>query len=512
MKSIFRRPQINSLIQTAQNDRGGSKLKRTLGWWDVAVLGISMSVGAGIFSVGATVIANYAGPASILSFLIAAVVISIAAMCYAEFASTLPVTGSAYTFAYSTAGEIIAWITGWSLILELFMGASVILKFWAVYLRDFLRLLGFSLPGQLTITNTNIKIEWICLVGALIFTLLLVLGTKLSTRVAAIFVVIKVLVVLFVIVMGLKYFNILNFQPFILPAEATNQSTGSAGSSLFQTLIGQGGQTFGILGIFSGASVIAFAFLGFDNAATAAEETENPKRNMPLGLLAGIGIVSILYILMAISTAGMVKPSDYANYASTHPDSTPSISTAFEILGDNQTGAIISFGAFLGLTTVVLVAMYSLSRTFFAISRDGLLPKSLYQTSKKFSTPAKLQIGIGVCIALVASMTKVEILAEMVNIGTLFAFIIVSFSIPKLRKIISTNKDMEIIQNETFKVPLSPILPIISGLVCLWLAINLAVTTWIIFVLWLILGLFIYLFYGYSHSNLNSSTSSQITD
>jgi APA family basic amino acid/polyamine antiporter len=479
------------VIATSQID-GKQALPRTLKWFDVAMLGVSLSVGAGIFSVGAKVIVNEAGPASIISFIIAAAVCMLAVMCYAEFSTVIPVAGSSYSFSYVSLGEIFAWIIGWNVILELFMASSVIIKYWSVYLHSALRSIGIIIPGAFSLGS--ITVDWPIFIGITIFVAMLIFGTKFSARTAGLFVLLKVCVILFIVIMGLQYFDFSNLTPFI-PDSQPAELVSNSGQSLFSFLLGQQPAHFGIMGIFSGAAIIFFAFIGFDAAASVAEETVNPKKNMPLGLFAGISIVSLLYVLVAIVTAGMSSRADFQAFQSAHPDETISIITAFEIKGNYGVEAIASFGAFLGLTTVVLIAMMGLARVVLAMSRDGLLPKSLSVVSKR-GTPVRIQILAGILIAIVAAFTNIEELDEMINIGTLSAFVLVSFAIPILRK--KGGKSSE----NSFKVPFSPVLPIISGLICIWLAINLSIGTWSMFIIWIAIGLVIYFTYSIKHSML----------
>jgi APA family basic amino acid/polyamine antiporter len=448
-----------------------------------------MCVGAGIFSVGAKVIANEAGPSAIISFLIAGAACALAAMCYAEFSSTIPIAGSAYTYSYSTLGEIVAWIVGWNLILELFMAASVILKYWSEYFFTFVELFGGKIAH--TIGSRVLAIEWPILIGAVLFTTMLVIGTKFSTRFATIFVIIKVSVIIFIVVNGFRFFNPANLTPFIPPAQPLDQSSsGVLDQTLISFIFGQAPERFGVFGIFAGAVIVIFAFVGFDTAATVAEETKNPKRNVPLGLFVGVAIVTLLYILTALVTAGMVPHTAFAEFAKTHPDSTPTLATAFQIVGEDWVGALSAFGIFVGLTSVVPVCLLGLSRVVFAMSRDGLMPRWVSVTSKRFSTPYRINIIAGVLAFFVASFTSIELLSDMINIGTLSAFIVVSFSVPILRKLHREKDD------DGFKVPFSPVLPIVSGCVCVWLALNLAIETWMAFGIWLVAGLTFYLAYG----------------
>lgn len=459
------------------------------------MLGVSVSVGAGIFSVGSKVIINQAGPAAILSFIISAIVCGFACLCYGEFTSKLPIAGSSYTFSYFSLGELAAWIIGWNILLELFMSSAVILKFWSIYLMTTFRLFGFEI--QETFNFFGLEVDYAVFIGAAIFTILLIRGTKLSSRAATVFVFVKLAVIAFVVFMGLQFFNFDNLSPFI-PAETVIESPNVMDQSLFSFILGQQQTVFGIFGIFSGAATIFFAYIGFDIASSSAEEVKNPRKNMPLGLGVGLLIVTILYISVAIVTVGLVSVDQFGQYQQAHPEATPSLSTAFEIIGQNSIGGVISLGAFCGLTTVVLVCMMGFSRVLFAMSRDGLFPRSISKTSKN-NTPYRIQVGTGIAVALVCAFTKIDLLAEMINIGTLSAFIIVSFSIPFLRKHF---KDPN---NEHFKVPFGYVIPIVSGVICIWLILNLHIETWLIFLCWMSFGFLYYLIYGRKNSQLEKS-------
>ncbi|MFF1528035.1 APC family permease [Cellulomonas sp. NPDC058312] len=483
-RSILRRKSVeDSLATTDDPDRS---LKRDLTAWDLAVLGVAVAVGAGIFSVGATAAANYAGPGVIVSFLIASVVCALAIMCYAEFASTLPVAGSAYTFSYATAGEFVAWIIGWDLILEMLLAAAVIAKFWGVYLGDAFSLFGVDIPT--TVSLGPVDLDWgpVLVVG--VFTTLLAIGTKLSTRINSVFTIIKVGITLFVIVAGFFYVRAENYTPFIPPSQPAESQSGLH-QPLFAFLSGFDPSTYGVMGLLSGAALVFFAFIGFDVVATTAEETKNPQRAVPRGILGGLAIVTVLYILVTVVVTGMVSYTDLAASGS------PSLTTAFVLVGADWAGKVISIGILVGLTSVIMVLLLGLTRIVFAMSRDGLLPRGISRTSRKYKTPIRLQVGAGIVVAAIAGLSKVELLEEMINIGTLSAFVLVSFGIPILRR---TRPDL----TRGFKVPWSPALPIISGVACLWLMSNLTTLTWLRFAAWLAVGIVIYALYSYRHSRV----------
>lgn len=482
--SIFRRKSVEASLATA--DEPERSLRRELTAWDLAVLGVAVAVGAGIFSVGATAAANYAGPGVIVSFLIASVVCGLAIMCYAEFASTLPVAGSAYTFSYATMGEFVAWIIGWDLILEMLLAAAVIAKFWGVYLGDAFGLFGVDIPTTMHLGPVDLEWGPVLVVG--IFTTLLAIGTKLSTRINSIFTIIKVAITLFVIVVGFFYVRAENYTPFVPPSQPAASESGLH-QSLFAFLTGQDPTMYGVFGILSGAALVFFAFIGFDVVATTAEETKNPQRAIPRGILGGLAIVTVLYILVTVVVTGMVSYQDLAASGS------PSLTTAFVLVGADWAGKVISLGILVGLTSVIMVLLLGLTRIVFSMSRDGLLPRAVSRTSPRFHTPVRLQVGVGIVVALIAGLLKVELLEEMINIGTLSAFVLVSFGVPLLRR---SRPDL----TRGFRVPWSPTLPIIAGVACLWLMTNLTTLTWLRFAGWLVAGTVVYATYSYRHSRI----------
>lgn len=488
--NVFRKKSVEQTI--AETGESGRSLKRDLTWWDLAIMGVAVAVGAGIFSIGAQAAAFHAGPAVIISFLIAGIVCGAAVMCYAEFASMIPVAGSAYTFTYTTVGEIIAWVIGWNLILEMLMAGSVVSKYWGVYLNDFFRLIGWNINTNIAVGSFNFDVAPLIIVA--FFTALLVLGTKIGARVDGALTVLKIAIVLFVVVVGFFYIKADNFTPFIPPSEpaASSDSGVSAvmNQPLWQWATGMTPSIYGVAGIISGAALVFFAFLGFDVVATTSEEAVNPKRNVPLGIGVGMGLIIVLYTLVAIVTTGMVSYKDLAKQAS------PSLATAFEMVGANWAAKIISFGIVIGLATVVMVLLLGLTRVVFAMSRDGLLPRGLSHTGKH-GTPVRLQVIVGVVMALIAACSDVDVLADMVNIGTLSAFTLVAISVPIMRK---KRPDLK----RTFRMPGNPWIPILIALANVWLMLNLSVLTWIRFVVWLLVGFAIYFGYGYRHACLGT--------
>jgi len=485
--SLFRTKSIEQSIADA--DEPGHQLKRSLSTFDLMILGVAVAVGAGIFSVGAKAAASYAGPAVTLSFVLAAVTCALAIMCYAEFASTIPVAGSAYTYTYATAGELLAWIIGWDLILELLTAGAVIAKYWGIYLSDVFALFNLDVPS--TISVLGLQMTWGPFLVVAVFTTLLVLGTELSARVNNVFTLIKVGIVLFVIVVGFLYVRAENYAPFVPESVPTSGTGGSVWTqSLFSFLSGAEPAQYGVLGILSGAALVFFAFIGFDVVATSAEEVRNPQKTLPRGIFGGLIIVTILYILVALALTGMVSYRELAEADE------PSLATAFIDVGADWAAQVISVGILIGLTTVIMVLLLGLARVVFAMSRDGLLPRWLSHTTEHHKTPARVQIVAGVLVAVLAGFTNVDVLEEMINIGTLSAFVLVSVGIVVLRK---KRPDLP----RSFRVPGSPVVPILAAVLCFWLMLNLTTLTWVRFAIWLVVGLVIYFAYSRQHSRLN---------
>jgi basic amino acid/polyamine antiporter, APA family len=465
----------------ADTDEPTTRLHKDLNWWDLTVFGVSVVIGAGIFTITASTAGNITGPAIALSFVIAAIACGLAALCYAEFASTVPVAGSAYTFSYATFGEFIAWIIGWDLILEFAVAAAVVAKGWSSYLGTV-----FDFGGG-TMDFAGLQLDWGALLIIAFVTTILAWGTKLSAEVSLVITVIKVSVVLLVVTVGAFYIKSANYTPFIPPAE----SGGGADTeqSLLSLITGAEGSNYGWYGLLAGASIVFFAFIGFDIVATTAEETKNPQRDVPRGILASLAIVTVLYVAVAVVLTGMVhytelkEAGDEANLA-----------TAFSENGVDWAAKVISIGALAGLTTVVIVLVLGQTRVLFAMSRDGLLPRAMAKTGPH-GTPVRITILVGVLVAVAASVFPMGKLEEMVNIGTLFAFVLVSAGVIVLRR---SRPDLE----RGFRVPWVPLLPIAAILACLWLMLNLTGLTWIRFLIWMAIGVVIYFLYGRRHSVL----------
>ncbi|GAA1479969.1 amino acid permease [Gordonia sinesedis] len=478
----------------ADTDEPDHKLRRNLGTWDLIVFGVSVVIGAGIFTITVSTAGNKAGPAISLSFIMAAIACALAALCYAEFASTVPVAGSAYTFGYATFGEFLAWILGWDLILEFAVGSAVVAKGWSSYLGS---VFGFS-GGTVDVLGRSV--DWGAVVIIAVVTTLLVLGTKLSARFSAIITAIKVSVVLLVIIVGFFYIKTANFSPYVPPSETGEGVDKSVDSTLFSLITGGGDSSYGWYGVLAAASIVFFAFIGFDVVATTAEETKNPRKDVPRGILGSLAIVTVLYVLVTIVVTGMVS---YRELAGTGDDS-KNLADVFALNGITWAEKVIAIGALAGLTTVVMVLMLGQSRVLFAMSRDGLLPRGISKTHPRFGTPARLTITIGVVVALVAGFFPIDKLEEMVNVGTLFAFVVVAAGVIVLRR---KRPDLQ----RGFTVPGGPVIPVLAILACLWLMLNLSALTWIRFAAWMVIGVAIYFLYSQQHSMVGKRERGEIT-
>ncbi|WP_353945322.1 amino acid permease [Streptomyces sp. HUAS MG91] len=462
------------------------RLKKSLSALDLTVFGVGVVIGSGIFVITGTAATDYAGPAVTISFAVAAVVCALAALCYAEFASTVPVAGSAYTFAFASLGEFPAWIIGWDLILELALGCATVAVGWSGYVQSLLDSWGIPLPEALRGPGEGHGFTFNLAAFLLVLAVMtvVVLGMKLSAWVTSAVVAVKVTVVLIVIAVGAFFITGSNYDPYIPPSKPTE-----GGSGLSQTLLeGIAGFTpsnFGIMGIFTAAAVVFFAFIGFDVVATAAEETRNPKKDVPLGILGSLAICTVLYCAVAFVVTGM------QNYKKLDPEAP--LAEAFKAVGHPFWAGVISFGAVVGLTVVCMILLLGQSRVFFAMSRDGLLPPVFSAVHPKFRTPYRSTIILGLLTALVAGFVSLTELSKLVNIGTLFAFVIVAVGVLILRR---TRPDLP----RAFRAPWVPVLPIASVACSVWLMLNLSVETWLRFAVWMVVGVIIYFAYGRRHS------------
>lgn len=449
------------------------------------VLALGVMIGAGIFSLAGTQAATMAGPAVIVSFLIAAVVCLLAALSYAELSSTLPTAGSVYTFAYVAFGELWAWIVGWALVLELVVAAAVVSRVWAAYFRSTLE--GFDVGVPSFVAEHSSVAEgtgWIAAIVVIVLALLVMVGSKLSGRVLATIVAAKLTAVVVVIVVGARHVDKANYTPFVPEVQ---EGAGTRGTVL-QSLLGGAGDAFGLMGIFTAAGAIVFAFIGFDLIATAAEDAREPRRTIPKAMLASVGIVTVLYVAMATVLVGL-RPHTELNTGAP-------VSDALRAVGSGWSADVINVGALFGLTTVVLVVLIAQSRVLFAMGRDGLLPRGLARVGAG-SSPSRAAALAGLAGAALALDPDTVLRADLLVLGTLFAFAFCAVGVIRLRK---SQPDLE----RGFRVPLVPLVPLLSLLATLWLSLNLSWKTWRGFGIWMLVGLVLYLVYGRRHSALGN--------
>ncbi len=483
--NLLRTKSIEQSIRDTEEPE--HQLRKRLGALDLTVFGIGVIIGTGIFVLTGKAAGVQAGPAVALSFVVAGVVCGLAALCYAEFASTVPVAGSAYTFSYATLGELVAWIIGWDLILELALGAATVAVGWSEYLVVVLeQVFGVKeVPSWLIGENFNLAAAGI----VLILTAVICLGIKVSARINAVLVAVKLSIVLFVIIAGAFFIKVANYSPFIPPTGTKGAEAEAASPSLLQDL-GFAAGSFGVSGIFTAAALVFFAFIGFDIVATAAEETKKPQRDLPIGIIASLAICTALYVAVSLVVTGMVKFDKI--------DTAAPLATAFEQVGRPGFATIISIGALAGLTTVMMILLLGQSRVFFAMSRDRLLPEGFSAVSPRFGTPLRTTILTGVVVAGLAGFVSLTTLAELVNIGTLFAFILVAIAVMILRR---KQPDLK----RAFRVPAVNIIAPLAVLASFYLMLNLPTGTWIRFAIWMALGFVFYFLYAQRNSRLNEN-------
>ena len=461
----------------------GQELKRTLSASNLVALGIGCIIGTGIFVLTGTAAANHAGPALTISFIISAFGCVMAGLCYAEFAAMIPVSGSAYSYSYATLGEFIAWFIGWDLILEYLFASSTVAVGWSGYVVSFLNDWGIHIPAYLCqapfdhipgegwiLTGSLINFPAIFIV--LLVAGLLITGIKESVTVNNIIVVVKLAVILLFIGFGLSYIDTTNWIPYI------PENTGNFGE-------------FGWSGILTGAGVIFFAYIGFDAVSTVAQETKNPQKDMPKGILISLLVCTVLYVLVTAVLTGIVNYKEL-NVAAP-------IALAIDKVGDALMWLrpLVKVGAIAGLSSVILVMLMAQSRIFYSISKDGLLPPIFSKVHKRFKTPHITTVIVGLVSATIAGLFPINILGELVSIGTLMAFTIVCISILILRK-----KRPEI--HRPFKTPWVPLVPILGALICTAQMIALPFDTWLRLIIWMIVGVVIYSLYGIKHSKMNN--------
>jgi APA family basic amino acid/polyamine antiporter len=453
-------------------ERGHKALRRTLTAFDLTLLGIGAIIGTGIFVLTGTAAANQAGPGIMLSYLAAGLACGFAALCYAEFASMVPIAGSAYTYAYASLGEIVAWLIGWDLILEYAVGSMTVAIGWSGYMQKLLSGFGIELPLWMTAApgsapGTLINLPAMLIVLAI--TVLLVIGVRESARANAIMVAIKGAAIVFFIVAGFTYVEPANYQPFM---------------------------PYGWSGVMAAAAVVFFAYIGFDAVSTTAEEARNPRRDLPIGIIASLVICTLLYLAVAAILSGIVPVT---TLKSDPQFLNAPVAFALSQIGQDWAAYLVSAGAVAGITSVLLVMLMSQPRIFFAMSRDGLLPPPVSKVHPRFGTPYLTTIITGVIVAIVAGLTQIQVVGEMTSIGTLFAFVVVCSAVLVLR---TKRADA----HRPFKVWGGPLVPILGILSCLYLMLSLPVITWVRFLVWLDLGLAIYWMYGRRHSPLVDRT------
>lgn len=526
MSELFRRKSLSSLLADAASGEKG--LKRTLGTWSLVALGIGAIIGAGLFVRTAAAAADHAGSGVTLSFIVAAVGCAFAGLCYAEFAAMIPIAGSAYTYAYTTMGELVAWIIGWALIMEYALGAATVSIAWSEYLNN---LLGGAIPyewchspfeqmyrvagdaisrfpaelaktakdgvlilssDQYNLLPEDLKVYVTVFSGMinlpalsilLLLTLLLIKGTKESAMVNGIIVFVKVAIVLMFIFIGWKFINPENHTPYLIPE-------GVAGHSGFFT--------WGYAGILGGAAVVFFAFIGFDAVSTAAQEAKNPKRDMPIGILGSLAICTILYILFSHVLTGVAH---WSEFSAAGKEASVSYAIQKYMLGYEWLGTSVTIAILAGFSSVILVMLMGQSRVFFSMSKDGLLPKVFSDLHPKFQTPYKSNVLLFVFVGLFAAFVPGSVAGDLTSFGTLFAFVLVCLGILIMRA-----KDPE--AQRPFRTPFVPVVPVLGILVCMFMIIALDNVTLLSAVVWMLGGLMVYFFYSRKKSNLNQAGES----
>lgn len=492
-RQAFSRKSLNVLLAEMA---GEHRLHRVLGPVALSMLGIGSIIGTGIFVLVGEAAHDYTGPALMLSFVVAGIACIFAALCYAEFASMAPVAGSAYTYGYATMGEMFAWIIGWDLMLEYAVSSAAVAHGWSKYFQNLLGMWGLKIPPAFqdapfeydlhtgNFTSTGSLLDLPAALVSMALTVVLVLGIRQSTWANGIMVVVKIAVVLFAIFAGLLYINPENWEPFA--------PYGYSGVSFFgYTIWGQesaGGKPVGML---AGAAIIFFAYIGFDAVSTHAEEAKKPERDVPIGIITSLVVCTVLYIAMAAVLTGMVPYNQL--------DKDAPVAEAFASAGLPGAQLLINIGAIAGMTSVMLVTMLSQPRVLLAMARDGLLPEGFFgAVHDKFKTPWKSTILTGLTVAALGSLLPLTVLADLVNIGTLLAFLIVCAAVLIMRR---TNPEAR----RPFRVPFSPLIPLLGIAFCLLLMFSLPLENWLRLAIWLLAGFMIYVFYGRHHSKLGNA-------
>lgn len=502
MSRLLRIKPMSMLSQEA-GEEGEHTLKRSLGAMNLITLGIGAIIGAGIFVLTGQAAAKHAGPAVSLSFVLAGITCAFAGLCYAEFASIIPIAGSAYTYGYATLGELVAWIIGWDLVLEYAFGAATVASGWSGYFVSLLQQMHIFIPPALTTTTGNVLVQYrgawmdvmslppgvsdaglphvtglfnlVAMLVVLVITTILVIGIKESANLNSAIVVVKLAIVGIFLVLGIGFLikhpelARANWHPFIPPSDGHGQ--------------------FGLNGIATGAASIFFAYIGFDAVSTAAQEAKNPQRDMPIGILGSLVVCTILYIIVATVLTGLV------NYKSLNVAAP--VALGIDVTGVSWGSLIVKIGAVFGLGTVMLVMLLGQSRVFFSMAKDGLLPKWAAAIHPKFRTPYISTILVGIIVSFMPAFLPIDRLAELVNIGTLLAFMIVCAGVWILRVRHPNLK-------RPFKTPFVPVVPILGIITALYLMTKLEIITWVVMIVWLLFGLIIYFGYSIKHSKVQA--------
>lgn len=476
--NLFKTKSIEQLVGDVEH--GGKSLRRSLTAWDLTLLGIGAIIGTGIFVLTGTAAANQAGPAITLSYMAAGLACAFAALCYAEFASMIPIAGSAYTYAYATLGELVAWMIGWDLILEYAVGSMTVAIGWSGYMQRLLAGANITLPVAIAAAPPVGIINLPAVIIVLLIMILLVVGIRESARFNAVMVGIKLVAVLFFLAAGFSYVEPTNWQPYT---------------------------PYGWPGVMAAAAVVFFAYIGFDAVSTTAEEAKNPQRDLPIGIIASLVICTVLYLAVGAVLTGIVPVVQYRSVAEALPG-VPMVATAdsvkflnapvayaLAVINLPRASGLVSAGAVAGITSVLLVMLMSQPRIFFAMSRDRLLPQGVSKVHPRFGTPYITTIITCVIVAIVAGLTQIQVVGEMTSIGTLFAFVVVCAAVLTLRV-----KRPE--AKRPFRVPFGPVFPVLGIVSCSYLMLSLPVLTWVRFLVWLDIGMIIYWSYGRTHSPL----------
>jgi APA family basic amino acid/polyamine antiporter len=482
--NLFKTKSIEQLVGDVEH--GGKALRRSLSALDLTLLGIGAIIGTGIFVLTGTAAANQAGPAITMSYLAAGLACAFAALCYAEFASMIPIAGSAYTYAYATLGELVAWMIGWDLILEYAVGSMTVAIGWSGYMQRLMAGFGVELPISIGAAPPVGIINLPAVIIVLLIMILLVVGVRESARFNAAMVFIKVAAVLFFLAAGITYVEPTNWQPFA---------------------------PYGWPGIMAAAAVVFFAYIGFDAVSTTAEEAKNPQRDLPIGIIASLVICTVLYLAVGAVLTGIVPVIQFRAAEAALPGMpmvqqeqsiqflNAPVAYALAFIGQGWAAGLVSAGAVAGITSVLLVMLMSQPRIFFSMSRDRLLPQGVSKVHPRFGTPYITTIITCVVVALVAGLTQIQVVGEMTSIGTLFAFVVVCAAVLVLRA-----KRPDAVR--PFRVPFGPVFPILGILSCSYLMLSLPVLTWVRFLVWLDIGMIIYWTYGRTHSPLVNQAES----